>query len=324
MLNTYNFPSWMVNSPTYYLVVIGIDSKYTYTNPRFNNRFKHISSNFVGVDFKSTINMEDFDACLSAVNKCFANPNAVERVLVRKPNGYDGYFWTSWDFSLTTSNEGNPAILCVGHDISDYEELYQKILVSEQKLMAILNSTTDSNILIDKNYKILSFNETTRKYVEAHFKKTINIGDDIQDYLFDSTKEIFYTNFQKALNGEQITVEWEMDFDTGYTVWFEINYYPVYNNDKEIIGVTFNSTDIDQRKRTEIKLKEKKAKLEKIAWNHAHEIRKPLANILGLIDLLSEEKDIEKQKLLFKYLNDSSIELDTILKENISKPLNED
>lgn len=324
MLNTYNFPSWMVDSPTYYLVVIGIDSKYTYTNPRFNSRFKHISKDFIGVDFKSTINMDDFEACLNAVNKCFADPKAVERVLVRKPNGYDGFFWTSWDFSLTTSNEGNPGILCIGHDISDYEELYQKSVVSEQKLMAILNSTTDSNILIDKNFKILSFNETTRKYVDDHFKKTIYIGDDIQDYLFDSTRDVFYTNFQKALNGEHVSVEWEMDFNTGYTVWFEINYFPVYNQNNEIIGVTFNSTNIDQRKRAELKLLEKKSRLEKIAWNHAHEIRKPLANILGLIDLLSEEVDSEKQKLYLKHLNESSLELDNILKENINKPLNED
>lgn len=214
--------------------------------------------------------------------------------------------------------------MCIGHDISDYEELYQKSVVSEQKLMAILNSTTDSNILIDKNFKILSFNETTRKYVDDHFKKTIYIGDDIQDYLFDSTRDVFYTNFQKALNGEHVSVEWEMDFNTRYTVWFEINYFPVYNQNNEIIGVTFSSTNIDQRKRAELKLLEKKSRLEKIAWNHAHEIRKPLANILGLIDLLSEEVDSEKQKLYLKHLNESSLELDNILKENINKPLNED
>lgn len=323
MPNKYQFPSWLIDSPTYYVVVIGIDSKYIYTNPRFNKRFKHIADDFTGVDFKSTINMDDFDACLSAVNKCFADSKAVERVLVRKPNGFDSYFWTSWDFSFIVSNEGVPGILCIGHDISDYEELYQKSQLNEQKLLAILDSTTDSNILIDTDYKIISFNEVARKDVENHYRRTINIGDDIRDFLFESTEETFYTNFNKALNGEQITIEWEMDFGTGYTIWYEINYFPAYDQNNEIIGVTFNSTNIDQRKKAEINLIEKNAHLEKIAWNHAHEIRKPLANIMGLIELLAEEKDLNKQSQLLKLLTDSSKELDAVLRENINKSVEE-
>lgn len=320
MPNNYQFPTWLIDSPTYYVVVIGIDSKYTYTNPRFNIRFRHIANDFIGVDFKSTINMDDFDACLTAVNKCFADPKAVERVLVRKPNGYDSYFWTSWDFSLHLSKEGVPGILCIGHDISDYEELYQRSKLNEQKLTAILDSTTDSNILIDLNYKIISFNEVARKDVEVHFRKDLKIGDDIRDFLFDATKETFLSNFGKATKGEQITVEWEMDFGTGYTIWFEINYFPVYNQEQEIIGVTFNSTNIDQRKKGELKLLEKNAYLEKIAWNHSHEIRKPLANIMGLIDLLNEEKDLIRHTELLKYLTESSVELDKVLRENINHP----
>lgn len=319
MLNKYQFPTWLIDSPTYYVVVIGIDSKYYYTNPRFNKRFKHIADDFLGVDFKSTINMDDFEACLSAVNKCFADPKAVERVLVRKPNGNESYFWTSWDFSLIVSEEGNPGILCIGHDISDYEELYQKSKLNEQKLLAILDSTTDSNILIDSNYKILSFNEVARRDVENHFNRTINIGDDIREFLFESTKDTFLTNFNKALNAEQVTVEWEMDFGTGYTVWFEINYFPVYDQNQEIIGVSFNSTNIDKRKKAELNLVEKNAHLQKIAWNHAHEIRKPLANIMGLIELLSEEKDLKKQAQLLNHLTNSSKDLDAILRDNINK-----
>lgn len=319
MPDNYQFPKWLVDSPTYYVVVIGLDSKYQYTNDMFNSRFKHISDDFIGVDFKSTIIMDDYDSCLSAVNKCLSDSNIVERVYIRKPNENDGYFWTSWDFSFTQSKEGTPGILCIGHDMTDYNLLYEENQINEQKLNAVLNSTTDSNIIINPDYKIISFNEVARKDVETHFQKTLNIGDDIRDYLFESTKEVFYTNFQKALTGENVSVEWEMDFNLGYTVWFRINYYPVYNNKKEIIGVSFNSTNIDQRKKAELNLSRKTAHLDKIAWNHAHEIRKPLANILGLIELLKEEQDKIKYQQLLVLLSESSRELDYVLKDNINK-----
>ncbi len=322
MTNNYSFPEWLVNSPTYYLVVIGFDSKYLYSNSVFNNRFKHISDEFIGIDFKTTIVMEDYPSCEVAVGKCIQNHNAVERVYVRKPDENNGSFWTSWDFSYIESLEGTPGILCVGHDVTDLNLLYQKNQANEQKLNAILDSTTDSNILIDKDFKIISFNEVARKDVEAHFKKKINIGDDIQDFLFESTKEIFYTNFNKAINGEKVSVEWEMDFNTGYTIWFEISYTPLYNQNNDIIGVSFNSTNIDQRKKAELNLIQKTAHLDKIAWNHAHEIRKPLANILGLIELLSEEKDINKYQQILLLLSESSKELDAVLRENLNKSPN--
>lgn len=319
MTNNYSIPDWLVNSPTYYVVVIGLDSKYLYTNNMFNSKFKHISHDFIGVDFKTTIIMDDFEACERAVIKCIEDHKVVERVFVRKPDDNNGSFWTSWDFSYVESLDGIPGILCIGNDITDFNILVQKNLLNEQKLSAVLESTTDSNILIDANYKIISFNEVARKDVEAHFKKKINIGDDIQDFLFESTKDIFYTNFNKAIKGEKVSVEWEMDFNSGYTVWFEISYIPLYNQNNEIIGVSFNSTNIDQRKKAELNLLQKTAHLEKIAWNHAHEIRKPLANILGLIDLLSEEKDKEKYQEILLLLTESSKELDSVLRDNLNK-----
>ncbi len=319
MPNSFQFPKWLVNSPTYYVVVIGLDSNYLYTNGVFNSKFKHITTDFIGVDFKSTILMDDYEACNIAVVKCITNHSTIERVYVRKPNDQGSYFWTSWDFSYLESNEGVPGILCIGHDVTEYNLLFQKSTINEQKLNAVLDSTTDSNILIDTNYKIISFNEVARKDVEEHFKKTINIGDDIQDFLFESTKETFYTNYQKALSGEKVIVEWEMDFNTGYTVWFEISYQPVFNKNKEIIGVSFNSTNIDQRKKAELILIEKTAHLEKIAWNQAHEIRKPLANILGLTELLSEEIDKAKYQQILKLLTESTKELDDVLRDNFNK-----
>lgn len=54
--------------------------------------------------------------------------------------------------------------------------------------------------------------------------------------------------------------------------------------------------------------------LEKISWVQSHKVRKPLANILALSDLLSKNAN-DEDKLILKMLTDSSKELDEVVKE---------
>lgn len=194
-MTEFNFPSWLVHSPTYYLVVIDFNGKYSYTNPYFNHKFRHIATDFIGVDLKNTINLEDYDACEQAVKKCIENDDVVERVYVRKPTENSSFFWTSWDFSLHRDSNGNPiGILCVGHDITDLQLLSEHSKKSEKKIL------------------------------------------------------------------NQIAI------------------------------------------------------MENIAWHQSHIVRKPLANIMGLINIILEEDDVKNQEILFKLLKESSEELDEVVK----------
>lgn len=199
----FHFPNWLVYSPTYYLVVIDFNGKYSYTNPFFRHKFSHISNDFKDVDLAKTIHLEDFEACNVAVKKCVDDESLVERVYVRKPDGKGEYFWTSWDFSLHRDVDGNPiGILCIGHDITDLQLITEKSKKSEKKIL------------------------------------------------------------------NQIAL------------------------------------------------------MENIAWSQSHIVRKPLANILGLINIILEEEDSNDQEMLFKLLKESTEELDEVVK-NIALKIHE-
>jgi len=67
--------------------------------------------------------------------------------------------------------------------------------------------------------------------------------------------------------------------------------------------------------------------LSEIAWRHSHEVRKPVANILGLVQLLTEDHFLEKdeRKKCLTYLRDSALELDNTVREIIRhSPVRED
>jgi light-regulated signal transduction histidine kinase (bacteriophytochrome) len=65
---------------------------------------------------------------------------------------------------------------------------------------------------------------------------------------------------------------------------------------------------------TAYEYEEQKNILEKIAWIQSHKVRKPLANILALTDLIKKNAN-EEDKLIIKMLSDSSNELDQVVKE---------
>jgi signal transduction histidine kinase len=55
----------------------------------------------------------------------------------------------------------------------------------------------------------------------------------------------------------------------------------------EIIGVTINSSNIDESKRAELLIQTQNKQLLKIAHLQSHQIRGPVATILGLLQLLN-------------------------------------
>lgn len=56
-------------------------------------------------------------------------------------------------------------------------------------------------------------------------------------------------------------------------------------------------------------------RLRKYAYMNSHELRAPLSRILGLLELMKHESDANQMKELVTYLNQSSEELDSVIRE---------
>ncbi len=198
-------------------------------------------------------------------------------------------------------------------NITTQKIMQNKLRDSERKLRAILNNTTDSNVLISPTYTVLSFNKVAADGVRLFMNKALQEGASMFNYILEGTREDFINNFQQAVKGEIVSIEKELFFSETFSIWFAFNYVPVYENN-ELIGISFNSTNIDTRKKAELRVKEQNNDLMSIAWLQSHEVRKPVANILGLVDLLKDETNSE----YLQYLQQSAEELDRIVREIVS------
>ena len=82
------------------------------------------------------------------------------------------------------------------------------------------------------------------------------------------------------------------------------------------------SIDITEKKEAEQKVIEHTERLKEIAFLQSHEVRRPLSNILTIVNLLEIKSDLQKDAELIEllsYLKQSSIELDMVIKKIMYK-----
>lgn len=139
-------------------------------------------------------------------------------------------------------------------DIDKNKRISLALKESENKLSAYFNSTTDSICLIDKDYKIMSYNRVFENIIQKIWNKKVHVGDSIIDYNNADTIDNFTLHFQQALSGQRVELEKEV-FMNSYHSWWKVVYSPINNTNGEIIGVAFTNLDISEKKSEESQLK---------------------------------------------------------------------
>ena len=62
-------------------------------------------------------------------------------------------------------------------------------------------------------------------------------------------------------------------------------------------------------------IENKNSELEDIGLTQSHIVRRPIANILGLLETIDEQSSIEEYKSIFNYLKSTTMEIDNIIKQ---------
>jgi PAS domain S-box-containing protein len=189
------------------------------------------------------------------------------------------------------------------------KEQFAEAKNSENKLRSFFESSKSSHLLIGLNMEVITFNKTFRDIAFALFGKEITSGVNAVDFIYETYVDDFFNNVQTALGGEMVQHERLIKFGDLEARWAKITYNPTYDGAGRIIGVSFNSTDITERKRNEEKILSQNEALRKIAYLQSHELRKPVASILGLMHLLKLEETGPKSQIL-QMMEKTVLELD--------------
>jgi PAS domain S-box-containing protein len=182
--------------------------------------------------------------------------------------------------------------------ISILKKQYIEAKNSEIKLRSFFESSRSCHLLLGKQFEILAFNKSLEKFINNTFGETVSEGDDIRFYVHANHSPNFIENYNNALAGTAAVSETYLTYEQ-HAIWWYMTYEPAYNQAGEIIGVSFNATDITKRISQEKLVTAQNDSLKKIAFMQSHELRRPVSTIMGIMNLIkSEDYMAEREELM--------------------------
>ncbi len=115
---------------------------------------------------------------------------------------------------------------------------------------ALINSSTDLMWSIDKNYKLIAFNNAFKISLKFFTGHDFNINDYVltKDYFEEEYLSYWKALYDRGFNGEKVVVEIDSPAkDSIELIWYEINIHPMFHDEK-IYGIACFGKVITERK----------------------------------------------------------------------------
>ena len=119
-----------------------------------------------------------------------------------------------------------------------------KIELISKKLQSSLFSATESILFLDPNFTVLHFNILAGHQFQNKFQKILKTGIDYSQYLLEPNANLFKENFQKAVNGQQISISVKNSANNSIEKnWIQLSFIPVYDDAKNLLGISIITID---------------------------------------------------------------------------------
>lgn len=188
------------------------------------------------------------------------------------------------------------------------KDQYLQARQSEAQMRAFFETSIDCHLLLGKEFEIIAFNKAWDNHVKNSYSLNMEPGKSMEAYLHSENVDMVYADYRKALAGTPVLSQKRVT-NGSQEFWRITRFEPAFNNENQIFGVSINSTDIT----SEVKQKEivgiQNESLKEIAWIQSHEVRKPVATILGLMNLLKANGYLESIQEL-QMMEQAVVELD--------------
>ena len=200
---------------------------------------------------------------------------------------------------------GEHVVIAIAQDISERRKIEQIIKESRRNLNVLLNVGEDLIVLLDKETKILVYNNS--------FREALNTTVDLSGMKFlEVVSPALYENRKEMLEhvmASRQKVSFEEKLDDRH--WWN-SFYPIIGTDGELERIAFYARDITNR----VKLAELEGRLEvakkaaqvkqQFLANMSHEMRTPMNGIIGVTDILMRTHLDEKQQGFVNTIKESS------------------
>ena len=195
----------------------------------------------------------------------------------------------------------------------------EELIWIKNNMEALINNTEDMIWSVDREARYVYMNRSCR----ANFEQLSGIAAIEGDYAYQKNAysndltNVWEKYYTRALSGERYSIIHEcIAAKTNESCTFEINFNPIYKKSGEIIGAGCFARNITHKLKTDKAILEQNAKLRNIAALTSHELRGPVASLLGLITVLDRENLTHPDNLeIIDLIYDVSTEVDSVIKQ---------
>lgn len=186
---------------------------------------------------------------------------------------------------------------------------------SEKKYRTLVENMNEGLIHVDGEGKIQFIND--RVVQMLGFSSDELVGKSaISPLLFEKANRKFLAKRLWVYRDRDWLKQYELPMRTkdNNLVWMLVNGHTVLNGNGDIVGTMATLVDITDRKRTEEKLQRVNKELKTFIYRASHDLRGPLASVLGLTNLAQMQIRDEEALRFFEYIRTSVFKLDKTLK----------
>jgi PAS domain S-box-containing protein len=277
------------------IVLLNEKAIVTYASPSVETITGFSVSEYNGATIFDFLHEEDVQRGMEFFESVFKNPGIPIHNAFRH-NGKNGrYIWVEGTIINLLHDENVRSFIINFRDITKRKDSEKLLIKSQANLSTILNNTDVAYVLTDRNFNTVSFNYRAAVAYQRELHKPLREGAYLVDYLPTSRRADTEAKYKLALQGQKIEYDISFTHPEGEVSWYHVNIVPVRHESEQVLGLIVSSEDVTARKHNELE-KEKMTteilqhnkNLEQFAYIISHNLRSPVANILGLANLLND------------------------------------
>ncbi len=294
------------------------DGRFVYVNPRVSEESGYTEEELTNMSMEHFVHKDDLPVVYENIDARLRGETNEVRYEIRVTKKDGSIMWLEM-FGAITIYKGGNAIIGTMVNITDKKAVYEELIKSAANIRSIFNNTVVAYLLLDIDYNIIAHNQRMRDMYQDLVGITLFDGNNIIELLLPEKKESVKQLYDKVVTENQ-SIEYETIYATeGSKKCYIANVVPIVEQDR-VIGLCISSLEITKIKELELEreriisdLVRHNTDLEQFAQIVSHNVRGPLATIIGLGSLMQEPGTEEEKEILLEGIQSSAQKLDHVV-----------